>query len=55
MARKQKPPTFNIECLQHGAWLWVILPPFRNKGDAESYAQQMAERAPGSSYRVVEG
>jgi hypothetical protein len=41
--------------LQSGQWLWVILPPFRAKAEAEMYAVQMQERsASGASYRVVE-
>lgn len=57
MTRKHKrsQPTYRIESLQDGAWLWVILPPYRNKAEADSAALRMAERAgPSSSYRVVE-
>jgi hypothetical protein len=46
---------YRIETLQSGQWLWVILPPFRAKAEAEMYAVQMQERsASGASYRVVE-
>ena len=51
--RKDNRPTYRIETLQNDAWLWVILPPIRNKAEADSLALRMEERAPGSSYRVV--
>jgi hypothetical protein len=55
MTRKPIAPLYYIESLKNGAWTLVMMPPFRNKADAERHAQQMAERASGSSFRVVEG
>lgn len=56
MAKRKaaKGPTYNIEALVNGLWLWVILPPFKARADAEADAQRMQDREPGSSYRVVE-
>ena len=53
MRKPDLRPTYRIESLQNGAWLWVILPPLRNKAEADSLALRMEERAPGSCYRVV--
>lgn len=51
---KTKLPSFKIEALVNGEWLWVVMPRFEDRAEADAAALRMDERSAGLSHRVVE-